>query len=427
MKIGIIIGRIGGIDGVALETEKWIAVLERMGHEVNVLAGELEGPLSQVTVLPELAFSHANALRHQELAFLGHGERDVSEEELLADLESGAELISDELERWLEAKNIDLLISENASAIPLHLTMGMAIKNVVERSGIPTVTHDHDFAWERGDRYASAFESVNEIVSSCFPITLPNVRHAVINSAARDALSDRYGTAGTVVVPNVMDFDSPVGIADDYNRRLREDLGVQTDDTLLFQVTRIVRRKGIEIAIDLVHRLRDSQVKLVITGTSVDDQFDGYTEELQRQVARLGVEAQVLFAGDRFDASRRTTPEGARLYSLWDGYANATACTYFSLYEGFGNAFVEAVVARVPIFVNNYEPVYWPDIGSKGFRTVMLEQGELTDDAVAEVREVLRNPTLRRDVTEHNFELGRRYFSYQALETLLEELLDKAT
>ena len=36
MKIGIIIGRIGGVDGVALETEKWIMVLERLGHEVYV-------------------------------------------------------------------------------------------------------------------------------------------------------------------------------------------------------------------------------------------------------------------------------------------------------------------------------------------------------------------------------------------------------
>ena len=32
MRIGVIIGRIGGVDGVALETEKWIEVMQRMGH-----------------------------------------------------------------------------------------------------------------------------------------------------------------------------------------------------------------------------------------------------------------------------------------------------------------------------------------------------------------------------------------------------------
>ncbi|MBL4655547.1 MAG: hypothetical protein JKY33_06975, partial [Bacteroidia bacterium] len=42
MRIGIIIGRIGGVDGVALETEKWIHVFQKMGHEVFILAGQFE-------------------------------------------------------------------------------------------------------------------------------------------------------------------------------------------------------------------------------------------------------------------------------------------------------------------------------------------------------------------------------------------------
>jgi len=39
MNIGIIIGRIGGVDGVALETEKWIDVLKSMGHGIFILSG----------------------------------------------------------------------------------------------------------------------------------------------------------------------------------------------------------------------------------------------------------------------------------------------------------------------------------------------------------------------------------------------------
>ena len=42
MNIGIIIGRIGDVDGVALETEKWIHVLERMGHDVFILSGSFK-------------------------------------------------------------------------------------------------------------------------------------------------------------------------------------------------------------------------------------------------------------------------------------------------------------------------------------------------------------------------------------------------
>ena len=94
--------------------------------------------------------------------------------------------------------------------------------------------------------------------------------------------------------------------------------------------------------------------------------------------------------------------------------------------SGFGNAFVEAVLAKKPIFVNNYEPVYWPDIGSKGFKTVMLENNNLTDERVNEIEEVIYNEKLCKEIGEFNFELGKKYFSYKTLQTKLEELLERA-
>lgn len=41
MKIGIIIGRYGDIDGVSLETQKWVDVLQKMGHQIFILTGRL--------------------------------------------------------------------------------------------------------------------------------------------------------------------------------------------------------------------------------------------------------------------------------------------------------------------------------------------------------------------------------------------------
>ncbi|MCK5823451.1 MAG: hypothetical protein KAG95_05565, partial [Bacteroidales bacterium] len=99
------------------------------------------------------------------------------------------------------------------------------------------------------------------------------------------------------------------------------------------------------------------------------------------------------------------------------------AVTYFSTYEAFGNAFVEVVLAKQPVFVNNYKPVYWPDIGSKGFKTVMLEDNVLTDDAVKNINEIIFNDKLNKEISEYNFELGKKYFSYNTLEQKLEELL----
>ncbi|MGI9609457.1 MAG: glycosyltransferase [Acidimicrobiia bacterium] len=413
------IGRIGGIDGVALETEKWIHVLRELGHEVFVLTGELEAPCDGATVLPDLAFSHPDNDREQDDAFFV---QDADETELLDFLTTSAGHIEREVLRWMDETSIDLLITQNCTVLPCHLRMGMAMKRVIERTGIPTIAHDHDFPWERGDRYKSRYEGVAAIIEECFPPDLPNLTHVVINSHCQDSLRRERNMHATVI-PNVMDFETPYGQRDRFNRDLRTELGHDGDDILLFQVTRIVRRKGIETAIELIERLDDPRMKLIITGTATDDHLEGYLHELESRAARLPRPGQVQFAGNRF-ANVRVSPNGSRpVFSLSDAYAHAHALTYFSTYEGFGNAFVEALAARVPIFVNNYKPVYWPDIGSKGFKTVQLEDNDLTDDAVEEIRSVLTDADLRADIGDFNFELGREHFSYRVLSDLLEPLL----
>ena len=73
--------------------------------------------------------------------------------------------------------------------------------------------------------------------------------------------------------------------------------------------------------------------------------------------------------------------------------------------------------------MNKYRPVYWPDIGSKGFKTVQIEENELTDDAVEEIRQVLADPERRGEIADFNFELGRRHFSFEVLAELLGPLV----
>lgn len=416
MNIGIVLGRIGGEDGVALETEKWITVLEqRLGHRVRILAGALEGDVRHVTVAPDLAFDHPNNQRAQAEAF---GSSPVEEGALCARLEDESAAIASTLRDFVDREGIDCLLSENANALPFHLTLGLALRRVFSE-GMPGVCHGHDFRWERGERYRTPFADLAELLEQAYPPVSPQLRHAVINRAAARTLAARYGIEDAVVVPNVMDFDVPFGLRDAGNAGLRRDLGLEEDDRLLFQITRIVRRKGIETAVELVHRLADPRVKLVVTGSARDEDGAAYLAELEVLARRLGVTDQVRFAGERFDNQRGTLASGERVYSLSDAYAHATACTYFSSYEGFGNAFVEAVVARRPIFVNDYRPVYSEDIGVYGFETVKLSDGELTEEALGAMGALLDDPAVAAAQAERNFARGREHFSYAALERLL--------
>ena len=104
---------------------------------------------------------------------------------------------------------------------------------------------------------------MEKIIKSTFPLQIPHAKHAVINKHARTNLKEKYNI-NALVVPNVMDFDQPYGEVDDYNKDLLKSIGLDENDIPLFQVTRIVERKGIETALELIDRLDDKHVKLVV-------------------------------------------------------------------------------------------------------------------------------------------------------------------
>ncbi|NOY38585.1 MAG: glycosyltransferase family 4 protein [Chlorobi bacterium] len=424
MRIGVIIGRIGGVDGVALEAEKWIHVLRHMGHKVFIISGQYQQwsfDPEYNTLVVEMSFFSPESYWGQKKAFF---HPDANIDELLEHIHLYSKIISDKIIQWTREKRLDLIISENASALPAHLEMGLGVAIAIKKLGIPTITHDHDFAWERGDRYISPHPEINKLIDKTFPLRLPNSFHAVINLNAQKVLKEKYGR-DSIVVPNVMDFNMDFGKLDDHNKNLRRDLGLEPKNRLLFQITRIVRRKGIEVAIDLIHRLKDKNIKLIITGDYKDDAGSQYYQELIVQIHDLKVSNQVLFASHLIHNKGLVGTGTEKNYSLSDAYANATACTYFSTYEGFGNAFVEAVLARRPVFVNNYKPVYWPDIGCKGFKTVMLEDNQLTDEKIEQMREIIYNDKLNREIGDYNFTLGKKYFSFDVLEEKLKELIER--
>ncbi len=421
MNIGVIIGRYEDIDGVSLETEKWIQVLERMGHTIHILAGgypNYHRNSSHHSTLPSLSFFSPECEWEQKRAFFYP---DEDPDELLSHLERTAQRLTKEIFKWIVSNKLETLLIENACALPCHLSMGMAVKNIIDYGALQVVTHDHDFSWERDKRYKSPHKEVMNIIHDTFPPRNPHVKHAVINSNTRKYLKKSFGL-DSLVVPNVMDFSAPYAKKDNYNKNLLERLGLGKNDMALFQMTRIVKRKGILTAIDLVHRLHNPHIKLVISGTAADDERLGYYKTLLSKIRNHKLQDNVVFA-DHFISHRRSkTKKGKPVYSLSDAYAHATACTYFSEYEGFGNAFVESVLARRPIFVNNYKPVYWPDIGSKGFKTVMIENGILTDDAVSQIDRIIHDKKLCKEIAEYNFALGKKYFSFEVLEELLTEL-----
>lgn len=118
----------------------------------------------------------------------------------------------------------------------------------------------------------------------------------------------------------------------------------------------------------------------------------------------------VRFIADRVGETRGVTNDGKKVYTLFDVYPHADLVTYPSQYEGFGNAFLEAIYFRKAIVVNSYA-VYARDIDPLGFKTVEMSQ-LVTREVVEQTRTVLESHRLREEWARINYDLCLKYFSY---------------
>jgi hypothetical protein len=97
--------------------------------------------------------------------------------------------------------------------------------------------------------------------------------------------------------------------------------------------------------------------------------------------------------------------------------------TYPSTVEGFGNAFLETLYYSKPIVMCIYE-IFKRDIEPKGFKVVGFKDF-VTDEAVHRARVILEDSNVVAEMTAHNYELGRRYYSYHVLRNSLAVLLNQ--
>ena len=323
------------------------------------------------------------------------------------------EYLKEELYKFARRFDLEILVIENAVTIPLNLPLGLAITEFIAETGYPTIAHHHDFHWER-QRFQ--VNCVGDYLAAAFPPSLPSIRHVVINSVQAQQVASRYGLASRVI-PNVMDFDSPPPPPDEYTQSVRADFGVGEGEYFFLQPTRVIQRKGIEHAIELMRRL-DLPAKLIISHASGDEGND--YEQRVREYAHL-LDVTVRFESDQVQDQRGMTKDGQKIYTLGDVYPYADLVTYPSSIEGFGNAFLEAVYYKRLILVNNYS-IYEVDIKPKGFHTLWFD-GFISTSTIAAVRHALKNPDLTHEWTEMNYQLAQRYFSYSVLERRLESIV----
>ena len=411
MRIGFIATRLHGTDGVTLEVEKWAQVLRKLGHEIFFCAGEIGGYAKDGTLIPELHFADQTIFALSQRAF---GSEPDEDGDALADLiYSRADEMRAPLRNFIRSNKLDLIIVQNALTIPMNLPLGVSLTGLIAELGIDTIAHHHDFFWER-QRYQT--NAILDLLDTAFPAKLPNIQHVTINSIAKARLSARRGIS-SIVIPNVFDFSSPPPVIDDFNHDFRADLGLSDGDLLILQPTRVIQRKGIEMSIEIIKRLDGDKPHLFITHRA-DDEGLSYWRWLKREASVMNVNVQLI---DYAIGSQRGRINDHKIYSLWDAYLHADLVTYPSLYEGFGNALLEAIFVKKLTVVNRY-PVYNADIKPYGFEFIELD-GFVSENCIDQVRSLMKSPDQVKEITEKNFQIAQEHFSLDVLERNLKELI----
>ncbi|MCK9555798.1 glycosyltransferase family 4 protein [bacterium] len=406
--IGFISTRFAGTDGVSLETEKWAEVLEKKCFNCFYFAGELDRPEERSMLVEEAHFMHPDIQKLTSECF-GKMKRKPSVTDKILKLKDH---LKAKIYKFVKKYDIDILILENALAIPVNIPLGLAITEFISETGMPAIAHHHDFFWERKRFLVNC---VWDYLNMAFPPHLPSIKHVTINSSADNQISFRTGVS-SVVIPNVMDFANPPKIESDRDE-VRKALGVQDGETLILQPTRVIQRKGIEHAIELVNKL-DRKAKLVISHASGDEGLT-YEKRVSQYSKMLNVRTK--FVSKIISDKRGVTEDGRKIYRIEDVYPHVDLVTYPSTFEGFGNAFLESIYFKKPIVVNQYS-IYAIDIKPKGFKTIEIDDF-VSDATVRKTKEILDNPELAASMTEHNYRLGNTYYSYNVLEKKLDAII----
>ncbi len=448
MKIALSHYRVGETDGVSLEMDKWAWALEELGHEVVYIAGSGGTCNRETYIIDEIAlsFPEDEFLRMQMYFY-----QDKPESELIARSNTLKLIVKEKLTTIIKEENIDILVPNNICCMGRSIPIGEAYAEVIAELNLKVVNHHHDFYWERPLYNGSNYPFVKQSLNDNFPPSGPNIQHCVINTIAKDDMMSKKQLAATYV-PNVFDFDGKLWSADNYNESFRSDLGVGENDILFLQATRIVARKGIELAVDVIENIKvrkeeligktlyngvvvTEDTRIVFAMVGLHEDHSDYVELLEQKCIESGID---FIIDSTLVAHERTTHGTKKIYSLWDAYVFSDFIMYSSIYEGWGNQLLEAVFAKKPMLVFEYS-VYTKDIEDEGFDFVSLGNSYETldsklvkvDDSITikaadEIIEILIDKEKYTTIGEHNFVLGKNNFSYDTLISGLKNVFGKA-
>jgi len=155
-----------------------------------------------------------------------------------------------------------------------------------------------------------------------------------ISNVVKTELMDEYDVPekDIVVIPHgVSESSLHRGDDDGLRKRVREKMGIYSDEFMLLFVSNEPHRKGLEFLLRSLQQLHNNRLRLVVVGSDHGKQFQKFAKS-------LGISSRVIFVGVQTDVDQF--------------YAAADLFVLPTLYEPFGLVITEALSTGVPVLVS---------------------------------------------------------------------------
>lgn len=447
-KIAICHYRVGNTDGVSLEIEKRKQILEKHGCEVKLIAGNQSKGADYI--IKELEWDDGMVPIIKKNSFLYFDRRDLDDTEFRKKINIVSRTIENKLSRIQLKENFNAVLIHNIFSFGGHIAAAKAFTKWIEEFKIPTIATHHDFYWERKEFHMPRNSYLKNYMKKFMPPQSRYIKHVVINSLAKKELRKRNNIE-SLVMPDVFNFNQKEWEKDSFNKDFFSQFDIKPNDLILLQATRIIPRKGIEIAIDFtkvlqqgINKIRKkrlyngkkltshSNTVMIMAGYAENEKYD-YLYKLKSKAFDQRV--NIKFISSQIKA-HRTFRQGIKTFSLWDTYVYADMVIYPSIWEGWGNQFIESVFAKKPIIIYEY-PVFRQDIKKEGYKFISLGSSLAGKDenGLQKIPQKNINKAVRQSINwlldnnlnkklEDNFKIGKKFHGYKILEDFLVKELD---
>jgi glycosyltransferase involved in cell wall biosynthesis len=210
-------------------------------------------------------------------------------------------------------------------------------------------------------------------------------RIQTISTFLADFAKNMGATCPIIVIPNGVDLELFNNARDRFqteSQKIRQDLGISEQETVLITTSRLVIKNGIKDVIDTLPLLPNAT--FLVLGTGPLD------KDLKYKVQNLKLEDRVKFLGQ---INYRNIPHYLAL---------ATIFIRPSLSEGMGNSFIEAMAAKIPIIATPVGGI--PDFLKDG-ETGLFCQVHNPKNIAEKVKLLAENRQLREQIIANAHEL----------------------